>query len=59
MINRPLIFKPHDKGIEYVGDFPEHYKHCWMVDFRNHSVFYPAKPTRKQVRSLVDWVNKL
>ncbi len=59
MNNKPIVFKPHAEGMEYAGDFPEHFKHSWMVEFKGYSVFYAAKPTRKQTRSLVDWVNKL
>ena len=59
MTNKPVVYKPHTEGMEYVGDFPEHFKHCWMIDFDGFSVFYPAKPTRKQIRAHVDWVQSL
>lgn len=57
MVNKPIVFKPHSVGMEYAGDFPDHFKHSWMVEFKGFSIFYAAKPTRKQVRALVDFVN--
>lgn len=55
--NKPVVFKPHDGGMEYVGSFPEHFKHSWVVEYKGYSVFLPVKPTRKQIRAMVDWVN--
>lgn len=57
--SRPVVFKPHTPGMEYVGEFPEYFKHSWMVEYQSYTSFYAAKPTRKQVRAHVDWVNKL
>lgn len=54
---KPEIYRPNYPSVGYVGDFPYWWSGSWSVGYRGYTGFYAAKPTRKQIRALVDWVN--
>lgn len=56
VFGKPAVCKPNDPSIGYAG-FPYWCSSSWSVGYRGYAQFYTAKPTRKQIRALVDWVN--
>ena len=58
VFGKPEVYKPNDPAVGYAGEFPYWWPNSWSIEYRGYTQFYAAKPTRKQIRALVDWVNK-
>lgn len=54
---KPEVFKPNDPTIGYAGEVPYWWPGSWSAEYSGYTQFYAAKPTRKQLRKLVDYVN--